>query len=236
MALLVADCPRCGVQQMTFDLTECITVDIEEGWAWTNECFCVCRSCAQATLFVLKLTSFAGRGNLSGPGALRKFDGFINPYVDIVRFVSVRDRASHAPPDFLPDELAETFREGATCLSVECWNAAGAMFRACVDLATRPLLPAEGVELEGLNRKVRRDLGLRLPWLFKTGRLPKGLDGLAACIREDGNDAAHQVNLEKEDAEDLLDFTRALLERLYTEPGRLKEADQRRAARRGPKT
>jgi hypothetical protein len=42
--------------------------------------------------------------------------------------------------------------------------------------------------------------------------------------------------LNKADAEDLLDFTVALLERLYTEPERLKLAKARREERRKPET
>jgi hypothetical protein len=40
--------------------------------------------------------------------------------------------------------------------------------------------------------------------------------------------------LGKEDAEDLLDFTVALLERMFTEPERLKLAELRRQERRKP--
>jgi len=40
---------------------------------------------------------------------------------------------------------------------------------------------------------------------------------------------------QKADAEDLLDFTVELLERIYTEPARLKLAQERRAKRREPK-
>ena len=43
-------------------------------------------------------------------------------------------------------------------------------------------------------------IGLRLPWLFKTGRLSSDLDNLSHCIREDGNDAAYQGTLLKEEA------------------------------------
>lgn len=42
----------------------------------------------------------------------------------------------------------------------------------------------------------------------------------------------HDGSLEKEDAEDLLDFTFALLERMYTEPERLRIAKERRESRR----
>jgi hypothetical protein len=104
------------------------------------------------------------------------------------------------------------------------------MFRMCVDLATRSMLPSG--EEAGLNAKTRRDLGLRLPWLFERGYLPADLRELSTCIREDGNDGAHAGTLMREDAEDLLDFTRALLERVYTEPERLRLAEERRVARR----
>ena len=107
------------------------------------------------------------------------------------------------------------------------------MSRMCIDLVTRPMLPEE--EVEGLNARIRRDLGLRLPWLFDNGNLPEGLRELSRCIREDGNDGAHAGNLEKEDAEDVLGFTVAMLERIYTEPERLKLAEERRNIRRKDK-
>ena len=78
-------------------------------------------------------------------------------------------------------------------------------------LATRSILPND--DAEDLNAKVRRDLGLRLPWLFDKGLLPVSLKALSSCIKEDGNDGAHAGTLKQPDAEDLLDFTTALLER-----------------------
>jgi len=96
----------------------------------------------------------------------------------------------------------------------------------------RPMLPAEDVP--GLNGKTRRDLGLRLPWLFDNGKLPGDLRELSTCVHQDGNDGAHQGTLTKEDAEDLLDFTLGLLERIFTEPERLRLAQERRDKRRQP--
>jgi len=144
--------------------------------------------------------------------------------------VSQKDEAGVPPPEHVPLEIAAVFSEGATCLAVRCFNAAGTMFRLCIDLATRPLLP-EG-DGGGLNARVRRDLGLRLPWLFEHGLLPGELRELSTCIREDGNDGAHQGTLRKEDTADLLNFTTSLLERLYTEPERLRLAKERRDKRR----
>ena len=119
-------------------------------------------------------------------------------------------------------------------MSIGCFNAAGTMFRLCIDLSTRAMLPAE--EVEGLNPKVRRDLGLRLPWLFDNRILPDPLRELSSCVKDDGNDGAHEGTLKKEDADDLLDFTYALLEPIYTEPKRLQLAKERRLARRESKS
>ena len=116
------------------------------------------------------------------------------------------------------------------CLSVKCFNAAGTMFRLCVDHATTALLP--DANSNGLNSAIRRSLGLRLHWLFENGHLPQALKDLSHAVKEDGNDGAHAGLLTEQDAEDLLDFTVALLERLYTEPKRLELAVARRAARR----
>lgn len=150
--------------------------------------------------------------------------------MNVERYVGLGDLATQSPPKHLPPEIEASFLEAARCLAIGCWNATGVMFRMCVDLATRQMLPEE--ETAGLNSKIRRDLGLRLPWLFDNGKLPEGLRELSACIREDGNDGAHAGTLTKEDSEDLLDFTVALLERLYTEPERLRLAKERRQTRR----
>ncbi|NTW88889.1 MAG: DUF4145 domain-containing protein [Desulfobulbaceae bacterium] len=146
-------------------------------------------------------------------------------------FVSLKDRAAITPPDHLPVEIQAVFSEGATCFAVGCFNAAGTMFRLCVDLATKSMLPAE--DGDGLNSRIRRNLGLRLPWLFERHLLPEALRELSSCIKDDGNDGAHEGSLKKEDSEDLLDFTAAILERLYTEPERLRLAKERREKRRG---
>lgn len=219
MAELVADCPRCGAKQMTFDLTQEHFLGLER-----FEAFSVCRSCERSTIFCISV-------RFGKEGSLRNFKGCLNQHVRITGIVSLKDNLSRRPPDHLPQDIADIFREGATCLAVECYNAAATMFRLCLDMATRERLPKE--PQEGLNEKVKRmSLGRRLEWLFNNKHLPKELESLSSCVREDGNDGAHEGTLSKEDAEDLLDFTEALLERLYTDPARLERAEERRKARR----
>lgn len=229
MSELVTDCPRCSANKITFDLISAIKTRIEYGWQNWYEAFCICRQCRRSSVFVLSESANEDYKFVHETG-LVKIEGAVNRYVEIHGAISLKDKANYNPPKFIPPEIEEVFREGATCISVGCNNAAGTMFRLCIDLVTRTLLP-EG-EAEGLNYRTRRDLGLRLPWLFKNNLLPHALGELSTCVREDGNDGAHQGTLTNEDAADLLDFTCLLLERIYTEPERLKQAQLRREQRR----
>jgi hypothetical protein len=228
MAELVADCPRCGANKITFDLTQAIVVRFEYNWKHWYETFCVCRQCSRSTIFVISESVNADYKYVHKTGLLN-IKGAVNRYIDIEGIITLKDSVKEEPPEFVPENVEAVFREGATCLSLGCFNAAGTMFRLCIDLVTRGLLPEEG---EGLNHRTRRDLGLRLPWLFDNGILPEALRDLSACVREDGNDGAHQGTLTKDDANDLLDFTTILLERIYTEPERLRLAQERRCQRR----
>ena len=229
MAELVADCPRCRARRITFDMAQAHITRTQYDWQRWYEAFCICRHCRLATIFVLS-ESANGDYELVHRTGLLKFSGAVNQFVDIEGFISLKDTAASKPPEHIPENVEQIFREAATCLAVGCDNAAGTMFRLCIDVVTRGMLP-DG-DREGLNRHVRRDLGLRLPWMFDHALLPENLRELSTCVREDGNDGAHAGTLTREDAENLLDFTRVLLERIYTEPERLRLAKARREKRR----
>ena len=230
MAELVANCPRCHSQKITFDIAQAHVTGVQYGWQQWYEAFCICRHCKLATIFVLS-ESVNGNYELVHKKGLLNFADAVNRYVIIEGFINLKDTAATKPPEYIPENVEKIFREGATCIAVGCNNAAGTMFRLCIDIVTSGMLP-EG-EAEGLNARIRRDLGLRLPWMFDHSILPENLRELSACVREDGNDGAHVGTLRREDAEDLLDFTIMLLERIYTEPERLKLAKARRDKRRG---
>jgi hypothetical protein len=195
----------------------------------TRELFCRCRACGLTSVFKVRAKD----------GLLEKVVDNIDlntvkinvaMYFKVLGYVSTSDRSSIEPPTSLPPDVEAAFKEGARCLASQCPNAAAAMFRLALDLATFPRLPPP--ESAEPAARVRRDLGLRLQWLFTNAHLPAELRGLSDCVREDGNDGVHRGTISPEDAEDLQDFTYALLERLYSEPGRLQQAEQRRAARR----
>ena len=230
MAEMVANCPRCGAANTTFDIYGSNPRGTGNAdWCRIYETFCVCRHCGRATLFILTVTDYNSHQVFEKNG-LASAKGSINPYFSNNGYVSLKDTSEIATPEHLPPEIESAFREGATCRAVRCFNAAGTMFRLCVDFATQELLPPDG-EVGGPNSRQRRDLGLRLQWLFNNGKLPAELHDLAQCIKEYGNDAAHRGTLSDADVDDLLDFTSHLLERRYTLPKRIADASARRAAR-----
>jgi hypothetical protein len=216
---------------MTFDVLETIPTRAQYPWERRYEAFCLCRNCVRSTTFAIRQKADADEDYLAEHDPPTSISGSLNQFFEVDGFICLKDMGALAAPEFVPDEIANAFHEGATSVVTNCPNAAAAMFRLVIDLTTRPLQP-DSNDPNGPNSKVRRDLGLRLPWLFENGRLPKDLEDLSHCIREDGNDGAHQGTLNKSDALDLQDFATVLLERLFTEPERLRLAAERRAERR----
>jgi hypothetical protein len=204
---------------MTFNVLAGTPAKREHDWQTRWEAFAVCQACRRSTTLLLvqkkpEDTPFGLNNRFRSEG-----------------YVTAADLKATQPPDSLPENIRRAFTEGAKSVVTGSPNAAGAMFRLCIDLATKPLLPP--APFPGLKRKTRRDLAPRLDWLFDNARLPADLRDLSACIREDGNDGAHDGTLGKEEALDLQDFTALLLERLYTLPARVKSAQKRREDRRG---
>jgi hypothetical protein len=236
MALLVTNCPRCGTKNITFDLLKSVLLGVDREGFRSFEAFSVCRHCQKSTVFLIKHSNksvLQQRQVLASDDSIRNWSTSLDGIFDITGHIAIKNFFQISPPDSLPLPIKAAFEEGAACLSIQCHNASATMFRLCVDLATRPLLPdPQDNSRSQPNSKQRRDLGLRIPWLFSNNLIPADLSSLAHAIKEDGNDGAHQGNVGKEECDDILDFTRLLLERLYTEPEKIKAAQQRREVRR----
>ena len=229
---LVADCPRCGTRRITFDLTETHYLFKEYGWIKYYEAFCVCRKCQRSTVFVLtpkhRGVSIPWSGDRIAMESAARVA--VNLHMNVKSFVNISNLEARRPPEHLPKHIEAAFKEGAICLSVGCFNAAAAMFRLSLDLATKDLLPNE--EVDGLDHPTRHFLARRLKWLFDNNKLSESLRELSSAVKDEGNDGAHDGSLDKNDADDLVDFAEAFLERLYTEPEKLRLAEERRKARR----
>lgn len=229
MSELVNDCPRCGANSITFDVTAGNLFAKQNGWRRSYEAFAICRACKRSTIFTL-IQNNANDDTKLKSSSLANLDVVLNKVYTVTGFISLKDASTEEPPEHLPPEILAAFQEGAICMSTGCFNAGATMFRLCLDLSTRGMLPT--ADEKGLNNKIRRNLGLRLPWMFDNGVLPEALRELSTCIKDDGNDGAHEGTLCLADAEDLYDFAYVLLERIYTEPKRIELAKARRTERR----
>lgn len=222
-AMIVGTCPRCGHHKVTLDVKSDHPVGGDQ-----FETFVRCRQCYRTSVVLLY--------NKNADSAPTYYKGhYITPVFEVRgTIISIPD-ATQAP-DYTPVEVASIFNEASRCLAMSCYDASGTMFRKVLDSATRAMLPAQPDDKDQPNYipwKIRKDVALRLNWLFDRGLLPEGLRDLASCVREDGNDAAHDLHgIDEAEARDLEDFTIVVLEALYTLPGQIEANKARRTARR----
>lgn len=220
MAELTQNCPRCFVKHTTFSVLSNNGNAVHR----YSELFCVCKNCHRSVVFIAYIKGSGVFDSIRGKSSVN-----ISSDISDVNVVRINPEEIIPSPDFIPEDIKVNFDEGAMCYSIGCHNAAATMFRLCLDKATKSFLPEEPAAPPA---KIRRSLGLRMDWLFEHGHLPVALKELAECIKDDGNDGAHEGILSKVDVDDLIDFTISLLERLYTEPRKIELAKERRLARR----
>lgn len=232
MSQFVSNCPRCGAENTTFDCYVSAWAGVEYNWKNYAEIFAICRRCHRSSIqLVSQQTSDDAVATMfRGTTKLAEYIGTINDLAKFEQFITLKDNHNFKAPDHLPENIRAIIDEANSCLASQCFNAAGAMYRLALDIATKNLLPEN--EDEGPPAKIRRSLGLRMGWLFDNDKIPTDLKALADCLQQDGNDGAHDGTLRKIDAEDLQDFCFELLRRLFTEPERLRMANKRRAERR----
>lgn len=228
-ATLVADCPRCGVTKTTFDVLRSYKVGDRDlgagGTLFSFESFCACRSCLKSTTFIL-----ARANSQSLPHTMDNDDVLLRHRFQMMGFINISNFKSQDVPEHVPDGIASPFIEGAKAYAIQCWNAAGCMFRATIDKTTIEIL--RNKEIDHRGKPETRQLGRRLKWMFDNGHLPEDLRELSRCIKEDGDDAAHLATLKGIDAQDLQEFSFHLLERMFTQPAKVKESEKRRNERR----
>ena len=227
MATFVQNCPRCSAKKMTFDVVSDVYVGSQYGWVRYFEICSICRKCKVHTISQISLCDVKNKDNFKKSGELMQLAGDLAIWFKFERFITNADTESKPSPDSLPEQISSAFSEGVRCLAIACPNAAGAMFRLCLDLATQGLLPdleAQG----GPDRHTRRNLAPRLLWLFENGILQQDLDELSKAVKGNGDDGAHEGSLTADDAEDIYDFSYELLSRIYSQPARLAAASKRR--------
>ncbi|SIR22983.1 protein of unknown function [Shewanella morhuae] len=230
MSIHVTDCPRCKAQKTTFDVLAFAPVREINGYPETFylEVPMQCRNCKQVSVI---------RANVSGRATFRELNDLnihrhlLYEFLDVHVFVTLADVEASPSPEHLPLNVQNAFVEGAKCYASGCYNAAGAMFRLSLDLASKSQLPADGSGIT-ITPRQKNYLADRLEWLFDNNHWPASLKDMVTCIRQDGNDGAHDGELGKDEAYDIMDFSFMVLEKIYTEPERIRISQERRAIRK----
>jgi hypothetical protein len=92
-------------------------------------------------------------------------------------------------PSDVPENIARFYYQGLKALKAQHWDAAGAMFRKTLDVATKHLRPDLG----------KNSLYDRIESMVKGGDLTSAMGEWSHRIRLDGNDAIHGEEPETED-------------------------------------
>ena len=188
--IFVANCPYCRTRSVAFTIK-----DLANKWYEFNklyqDTFAVCGRCHRAVMATFKGESL---------------------------YLCNMAPAPPRPPEYLPKEVKDYFRQGVDNLSGN-YDAAGAMFRTALETALREKLP---------DSKARTLFDL-IKEAETQQKLTPDLAKWAHQIRLGGRDAVHKKEpSSKEDAQDLHDFTELVLLYLYTLPGMLERSQARR--------
>lgn len=235
MSFVISNCNYCRTKNIRFD---------NKGFNKTNtyqwDILAICSNCNRPTVFRLsqKLSiEYPFNEQLKVATKLEDLKSLnLNLFFSIGSIMVPPNREIAVCPEHVPENIKIVFNEASICLSNNCYTASGAMFRLCLDITTKELLQqwieANQVEPKQPNSHQKDKLYNRIEFLIEHGVIPTDLKEYAHHIRLDGNNAAHDGSTEKEEAEDLLDFSELFLERIYTMRKQLEIAQTRRLARR----
>jgi len=122
--------------------------------------------------------------------------------------------------DSVPKAIREAFGEARTCIRAKAFTAAAIMCRKALE----GICSAHGVKSSG-------SLAAQLKKLKEDGVIENRLFEWAEALRTMGNEAAHGVKLvvSREDANDTLEFTEALIEYVFTYRDKFEQFKTRRA-------
>lgn len=125
-------------------------------------------------------------------------------------------------PEHTPDHVARPFIQALDNLRRSNWDAAGAMCRKALDVATKQIAAGQGVHAAVLKQRIDKLAAAHL--------IPPSLREWAHIIRDDGNDAAHDEDpFTESEASELVAFTELFLQYVFSLPGMLEERRERYA-------
>lgn len=221
MSFLSTKCNHCYTERIKLNVRSKYSVDI------TSYFFLSCEGCDQPTIVSAIIKHTRNQRSHIVPVIFN-----IDDDIDIQKcFHTIRtiysENSTHLfkCPLHVPSDIENCFNEAAKCYQIQCYVACSSMLRLCLDLITKDLMKsAEEKEINNLSKRINH--------LIEINIIPSDLKDFAHSIRLDGNDAAHDGSTSKDEANDLMDFSILLLERIYTNKEKLRIAEERRSNRR----
>ena len=220
--LLTRDCPFCGTRSVAF---RCVGKHLQPRIVDRPrelDLLLACGNCERAILACGKLSqgylesiyNDADRGDRYG-----QLDE------QLIEFTSLYpDSTIGGAPQHTPDRVANLFQQATSNLSNRNWDAAGAMARKTLDVATKVVARERVVENER-DQVLGLWLKKRVERLAELGLLTADIAALAGMIKDGGDDASHDEDPYTEDeAERLIEFTEVLLTYVFTIPGMVEAA------------
>lgn len=209
MTSLQADCPRCGTKAVFFGFHgqhHFRTDDFEQNY---YDLFGVCGICNRGVIF-----SYRTEGG--GPGPLNHIGTLDAEFVVETAPVPPSTDA----PRHTPENVSNFFRQGKASVDQGSWDAAGAMFRKALEVGLKakfPEMPSDWTPYRLIEQAA------------KDHKLTPDLAEWAHRVRALGNHAVHgDPPFSESEAREISDFTRIVLEYLFTYPREMEIA--RRAA------
>jgi hypothetical protein len=208
--VITGDCPHCGTKEVAFNARYQFKASSS-----SNEIhmLATCNACRLGVIFWLALYHH-------------------NAEADLVRAVGSQETLkiaikaqwpnySTSTPGNVPTNIASFYEQGLRALTAGHWDAAGAMFRKTLDVATKKLRP------DFANKRLYD----RIEVMVKSGDLTSAMGEWSHNIRLDGNDAIHDDEPETAgDAKGTQLFTEAFLTYSFTLPAMVDANREKRQA------
>lgn len=216
LPFIVKDCVRCGARNIQMML-----VGEQSLGGAQFEVAMACSDCKRISVWSWKTAAGVAPSNIGGNiGSYAKSVLSDSP---IRIATSAIELSPHIPP-----RIAGLFREANECRQMTWYEAAGAMYRKTVDVATKHIY---GHDPRLAERKPADALRVRIKSLGEMRILEADIVELADVAALDGNDATHDVDpYTADEAEALEDLTLDLLDRLFVRPARLAEVKAKQIA------
>lgn len=198
MGILTTNCPHCGTQSVGFQIIFSKTP--KDNSYNQHNCLAVCGGCLRPICFIAVRndsteTPHQFVGNISGKYQISQTWPLPKPI---------------AIPPHCPKAVSGRFNEGEQAFERKNWNAAVAMYRSALDIATKEMVPEAASKL----------MAARLKWMLDNGRLTQDLFDWASHVRIGGNEALHDPDdFGEGDAKPLRYFTEMFLRYVYELPG-----------------